>query len=295
MAAKTKIDAYFIRCISHLHAGNGDTEYGIVDKLVQRDPSTGWPTINGSSLKGALREFFEFYSKTRADFVPKVFGSGTQDEEKVTSNAGGKSPETRPGSFDFDSAFLLFLPIRSDKGPNILITCNAAIGQFLERIELFGLKKEQSRLSTDLGTLATLNPAHPLVSRIELNSGILETHENQVKHEANPGWSTLEELAGNRPVALVSDALFGEFTKALPVIARNFLDNGQSKNLWYEEIVPRDSIFYSLVSKNAEDGLEAIFDQYLVEEEHNQLVQIGANATVGYGKCAFTKMRGKQA
>lgn len=32
--------AYFIQCITNMHVGSGDANYGIVDKLVQRDPVT---------------------------------------------------------------------------------------------------------------------------------------------------------------------------------------------------------------------------------------------------------------
>jgi len=64
----------------------------------------------------------------------------------------------------------------------------------------------------------------------------------------------------------------------LPVVARNYLDNGVSKNLWYEEIVPRESVFIAAIqAPNAT----------LVNALNNQVVQLGGNATVGYGYCLF--------
>ena len=43
---------------TNMHVGSGDTNYGIIDKLVQRDVLSNLPMIHSSSLKGALREFF---------------------------------------------------------------------------------------------------------------------------------------------------------------------------------------------------------------------------------------------
>ena len=69
----------------------------------------------------------------------------------------------------------------------------------------------------------------------------------------------------------------------LPVTARNQLDNGISKNLWYEEVVPHEALFYFFVlSDGTEEGDDAldIFGE-LIDE--NPLVQFGGNATIGRG------------
>ena len=68
----------------------------------------------------------------------------------------------------------------------------------------------------------------------------------------------------------------------LPVIARNFLENGQSTNLWYEQVVPRQSRFSMLIMQKEKTNLSTDFETRLTGRG---LVQIGANATVGYGQC----------
>lgn len=68
----------------------------------------------------------------------------------------------------------------------------------------------------------------------------------------------------------------------LPIIARNVLENGESKNLWYEQVVPAETVFYTLID-DKDDGL-------LAEKIKNAIVQIGANATIGYGYCEFTNL-----
>lgn len=67
----------------------------------------------------------------------------------------------------------------------------------------------------------------------------------------------------------------------LPVIARNYLDNGISKNLWYEEVVPRESVFVACFQAP---------DDILAKGLDGKVVQLGGNATVGYGFCLFTKI-----
>ncbi|MEL6866210.1 MAG: type III-B CRISPR module RAMP protein Cmr4 [Bacteroidota bacterium] len=79
----------------------------------------------------------------------------------------------------------------------------------------------------------------------------------------------------------------------LPVIARNSLENGQSENLWYEQILPRETqLFFivlypnpALAQKEAERSqLEAYFETFR-NALSSHMVQIGANASVGYGLC----------
>lgn len=67
----------------------------------------------------------------------------------------------------------------------------------------------------------------------------------------------------------------------LPIIARNCLENGESTNLWYEQVLPAQSVLATVIqTNNAED----------LNELDNAIVQIGANATIGYGYCKFIKL-----
>ncbi|WP_373697542.1 type III-B CRISPR module RAMP protein Cmr4, partial [Porphyromonas loveana] len=68
----------------------------------------------------------------------------------------------------------------------------------------------------------------------------------------------------------------------LPVIARNCLDNGESKNLWYEEVVPAESCFVFFISYDDEEKFK-LFD----EKIQSKPVQIGANGSIGYGFCSI--------
>ena len=53
-----KANPLFLICQTPLHAGSG-SELGVVDLPIQRERHTGFPKIESSSLKGAIREAIE--------------------------------------------------------------------------------------------------------------------------------------------------------------------------------------------------------------------------------------------
>jgi CRISPR-associated protein Cmr4 len=67
----------------------------------------------------------------------------------------------------------------------------------------------------------------------------------------------------------------------LQVNARNVLDEitKESKNLWYEETLPADSLFYLTLAGRAEQDVDSLAT--LLNE--SQFVQLGGNETVGQG------------
>lgn len=95
-----KAKIFVIECLTNLHVGNGDVNFNIIDNEVERDVVTGFPTINSSGVKGALRAFFE---ENKLSNIDEIFGS---ENSKVTTS----------GALKFLNANLLALPIRSISG-----------------------------------------------------------------------------------------------------------------------------------------------------------------------------------
>ena len=122
---KSKI--FVIECLTNLHVGNGDVNFNIIDNEVERDVVTGFPTINSSGVKGALRAFFE---ENDLSDINGIFGS--EDKGSTTS-----------GSLKFLSANLLALPIRSISGddkPYSIHAPKTACEDFKQMIENFQLE-----------------------------------------------------------------------------------------------------------------------------------------------------------
>ena len=59
-------------------------------------------------------------------------------------------------------------------------------------------------------------------------------------------------------------------------------------NLWYEEVVPYNSIFYFTIlgPENLVNELKGMIE--------NQIVQFGSGASIGYGLCELTILGGEQ-
>lgn len=218
---------WLITAKTNLHVGNENaSNYGIIDKAVQRDVLTGLPCINSSSLKGAVNEYCAH--NTEVDLL-KVFGSDKTN----------KSKGSQKGSAIFFDAKLLYLPVQDEANLFHYATSDAVISQLHDRLSVFGLSVDEARLRK------VLVPEHG--------------------------------------VAVMSGADFGEMCEDenLPVIARNVLDNGRSANLWYEQVIPAETVFYAVIQEEGEDLSNAL---------DGKIVQIGANATIGYGYCRFTKI-----
>jgi CRISPR-associated protein Cmr4 len=92
--------------------------------------------------------------------------------------------------------------------------------------------------------------------------------------------SAAGRLAGHLVVLQNDD--FNWFARyALSVQARNVLDeNKKSKNLWYEESLPPDTLMYSLLGERTSDS--GIGDLKDLLTAHPYL-QTGGNETVGHG------------
>jgi CRISPR-associated protein Cmr4 len=268
-------DLYFIQTLTNLHAGSGDSNYGIVDKEVQRDSIENIPVINASSMKGALREMVasRYSEGHKSTNVEQIFGSDTSARVDDKEKNGAK-----PGSHYFFEARLLSLPVRSNVAPFFHATSPEILSAFISDCRNFNVNKEKvDALEKELNILISLKP--------EVGSPMIQSGQN-VRLE---DFTAIAENKISNPlfdgeIALFNHADLKELCRRLPIIARNNLENGVSKNLWYEEVVPRQTRFYTFVSKPEKD---ANFETELEINKHS--VQIGANATIGYGQCTFSQ------
>jgi len=266
-----KLDAYLIKCVTNMHAGSGNANYGVIDNLVQRDIVTKLPTVHASSLKGALREFFKNEWGEGDLKLEYVFGP----DPKRGAIKGGI------GYYNFFDADLLCIPIRSNKKPFFRATAKMAIDTILGKSQNLSVAINDKTLCDKLQAIDFKEPQVNIFENI--NNVVLEDWKAVYSDSLKDNLPSEQSIIG-QDVALFDNDTFKKFVKKLPVIARNQLDNGKSKNLWYEEVVPRESRFVSFVGKN--DKYQQEFD----EAFNNKIVQIGGNASVGYGYCSIQKI-----
>lgn len=267
---------YSLITTTNMHVGSGKNNYGIIDNLIQRDILTDYPTINSSSLKGALREYFECDTKN-SGLVRHVFGS--EPNERAGNNS--------PGEYRFFSAYLLSMPVRSNTLPFLNITCPELIQDFLTSLADFGITHPQAEV---LKKWAACLQSNDEAIHFMPNDGevIAEAMDMEVKAGSFDNMEVIKQLIGEYPI-LVSKERFTELTNDnhLPVISRNYLENGISKNLWYEQVLPRQSRFYFVVlSPNGGENHFTTFNETI----NSNLIQIGGNASIGYGFSKISKL-----
>lgn len=263
---------------TNLHAGSGDQNFGIIDNLIQRDTVSYLPVIHGSSLKGALREFFTLeLDKKDHDLINYVFGKETTKDDQGN----------QAGNYRFFDAHLLSMPVRSNARPFFRTTSPLILEQLTDLLK-------QIAHNLDAESQAVLSafakPENGFLMHTEQGLAesrrpvLLEDYDKVANYNAQI--EPLTALAG-KPLAVVDNQAFRELCddNHLPVIARNSLENGRSTNLWYEQVLPRQSLFYTLIMVPDHD--QNHFDAFEKHLLGPQLKQIGANASIGYGFCQF--------
>jgi CRISPR-associated protein Cmr4 len=274
------LDFYLIRAISNLHVGSGEGDFSVIDKQVQRDPITQLPTIHSSGIKGALREAMEYEAKNPSE------GQNADELKKIVIKIFGTEPKpsnnkVSQGLNNFFEGKLLALPIRSSRNFYYLATCPNLLNELAQDLET--LQNGHQLIDQTEVFLAAIDPKEGTPFYFGTQHPDLRLEDWTAQHQ-DYGVGFLEPLMGTR-IALLHNDDFAKLASELPIIARNYLENGISQNLWYEEAVPREARFYTPIARHRdEDGL----NDFLTRKQ--QLVQIGANATVGYGLCAMTKI-----
>ena len=261
-----KTTVYTIRAITNMQPGSGEATQGVVDNFVQRDPATNYPVIFGSSVKGAIRSFME---GNQCKGTNEIFG----DNDKQ-------------GSYRFFSAQLIAIPLRSNKKPYYLAVSPGIAKQILEIFDALCFKPDD-KLKEELKCLKNLNGFdNPLVEQ-NINNLVIEDFE-QFDVLQNCDLTEFKKLLHTDNIVVLPDDKFNDVVnnENLPVIARNHLENGQSKNLWYEQVIPRFSVFMMPLMYPENDTHFSNFDSKLT----SNIVQIGGNATVGYGYTKFKKI-----
>jgi CRISPR-associated protein Cmr4 len=153
--------------------------------------------------------------------------------------------------------------------------------QYLDDIALYGAALEHNIKLENLTvtrTNATITNGNAWIDDMELQPAPNLTNEQKAAIEG------LKAHIGNEP-AIVDTPYMLEMLSdyQLPVVARNQLDNGKSSNLWYEQVLPRETRFYFVVLVPDDDTKN--FWKTFEDNIKAYPVQIGANASVGYGFC----------
>jgi len=305
----------FLYCETSLHAGAG-TGLGRIDLPIQREVHTGFPKIESSGLKGAIREIFEEKEESTT-----LSTKPTKDDIRILF--GNENGESSSGSLGFTDARILLFPVRSAKGIFAWVTCPRILWQLKND---FALLKQPLQLPVptfDIGPIS-INEDEIVVfgtnKELENTAGkvMLEEFVFNIKTQAVnigtdfPLSQWLADKLFDAPIppetvsddafhgilmnhlAIVHDDVFAHFVRLFTeVVTRNKIDNNtgivQKGALFVEEYLPCNTVMYNLVlaspqfsnpSTKTSADIMATFNTHFPSGTY---FQAGGNATIGKG------------
>ncbi len=304
-----------------LHAGSG-SDLGIVDLPIQRERHTGFPKIEASSLKGAIRESFE--SIDEFEVSEKTIEINKKSKNKdLYLVFGPEGDDVHAGAVGFSDARLLLFPVKSMKGVFAWITCPKVLAQFKRDMEIAKSGKvefptfefKENECYTNSKNLSF----NDKIALEEYTFSVKEIKNNFKIDDKDFGIWLAENAAKNTQwsdklktdIVILNDDDFKDFVElSTEVITRTNIDNEtgtvKSGALWTEEYLPAETMMYSIAfasdlflnndlrKKTYPDSklveLKSTNEAEIVMEflekglgELNNFIQIGGNATLGKG------------
>ncbi len=290
----------FIHAQTGLHPGSG-TALGTVDLPVQRERHTQWPIIPGSTLKGILRDAFR-----------PANGNG-QDREDWLAAFGPETAEAdkHAGALSLTDARILAFPVRSLKGVFAWVACPSVLQRLHRDLNLAQTNGVALPFPTEPAKdKALCQQDSPLL--VDGKQLVLEEFEFERTGDADgvvewiSGRAIADEATQKRlrsHLVILHDDDFTHFVRhATEVIARVGLDyerkTVKTGALFYEEFLPPETFFYSVVlaSASRRNGHDKDAKEILNYLRGNlpPVLQIGADETIGKGLCAVRFDYGKE-
>jgi len=310
----------FLYTETPLHAGSG-SNVGVIDLPIQRERHTNYPMLQGSGIKGAVRDLADEFRKG---------GMGVTEEDiRVVFGPEGEGPSEHGGAVAFTDARLLLFPVRSLAGTFAWVTCPFVLRRF-QRDMKYLHANGQARLGLDtLLDIKVPEPGKPLKAYVPDPTNLIASDGQMVLEEFlfeleidATGRADVHKLAdwiGNNvfqndathsywqeklkeDLVVLHDEDFKSFVEfSTEVITRIKLGETGTvdQGPWDEEDLPSECLLYSLAltmdprpeksrmptawqSKKSSDVLEFLRSGIF---EQAQIIQLGGDETVGRGIC----------
>jgi len=286
-----------------IHMGAGQS-ISYVDLPIQRERHTSFPVLWSSGIKGVIR-----------DVALRVWN----DKDKVETIFGPEEGSDFASCISITDAKILLYPVRSVKGVFAWITCPFVLKRFKEDLEAVGVKFEHNNqeiqildVSDDKVFIADDNLKIQEQNNVAFEEFVFEAEvKNEVKNLAEKlkEFIPQDDLAKNleKYLAIVSDNVFKDFVNyAVEIRTRIRIDQAlgtvKSGALFSEELIPSESVFYSLLfikdsfKPNTNMNAENVFSEINSLLSQNSLLQLGGDETIGKGyvRVKFYSFQGGQ-
>jgi len=287
--------------LTETHLGGAGAN-GSVDLPIVRESTTELPFLPETALKGLARRVWP--DEGANEKVERyLFGRHLDD-------TGTSEERSDVGHLSFTQGHLLFYPLRSLQRPFVLATCPLLLSRFSRLTRSFGCEPAPPEVHERLQTIDNeqLWVAHPALADKDLVLEGIAWQGQQVRFQ--PELKTLARMLAEafpddesatakrieEDLVLVPDGDFvGMLGAAPPVRARISIDpdtgttSGRRGNLWYEEMLPSDCLFWSIVSlaSSRRESRPSGGELRSAVDELFQAVrfsQIGAGRSTGHGR-----------
>ncbi len=269
----SKVTPIAIRAVTPIHAGIG-RGLGLIDMPIQKEKHSGIPKIEGSTIKGCMREHYRV--KKGKEDIDKLFGA--EDGDK---NAG---------IIGFTDAKLLFYPVSTFSGIFAYVTCPYLLNRYFEDMALSSNSfTENSKVEkiTD-GKYVKIREICTSEDKEENNKIILDEYSFEIEKNISIEAFNINklDLKDDKYVVAISDDDFIEIiTLSREIITRNRIDEStgivKDGALFTEEYLPAEAILYTLALQNSIVDEGKLYNNYI--KNLPTMTQIGGNATVGKG------------
>ncbi|HEY6137620.1 MAG TPA: type III-B CRISPR module RAMP protein Cmr4 [Thermoanaerobaculia bacterium] len=255
-----------------LHCGT-EAGSGFVDLPIQRERHSGFPVIPGSTIKGVLHDETGDAWGGQRDFY---FGAGSVQ---------GSDKDTTPGAVAFTDGFLAAFPVRTTTVPFVWVTCPMILERIYRALETPWPKK-LGELKSGGAWGTTLADDDILLEELVVtvqspNSDILDLPGKLLP--SHPAFGYTRSKFGERLLAISDEDFRWLVETATEVVTRIHLDetthttSGKSGNMFNEELVPRDTLFFSVLREI--DPTRTPFPLKSIPK----MIRLGGDETIGRG------------
>lgn len=310
-----------------LHAGSG-AGLGAIDLPLQRERMSDLPQVQGSGIKGALRELFRARGGGSEERLLEeaLFGPRPPDPEKEGKQGDAATERDaqaheHAGALAVTDARLLLMPVRSAHGGWAWITSPLILQRLARDLGHVGGTDDEpawAKLTTDSNKALVSAQEIEIApkGKLIIEDALYETQVSEgvtglakVLEDALPSAKVYAPIRARLPrqLAVISDEEMSYWARhGTEVVTRVRIDDATGTvddgALWTEEALPSESVLWSVVmisgSRQREErrikghrakDLDQAFGQEL--DQHPRIF-LGGDRTVGRGLVALRRKEG---
>lgn len=255
------------QAITSVHVGTGQDGSGIIDLPVAREASTNHPTLPASGLKGVIKDEKAAGSASGQDMI-LLFGDPSS-----------------AGDLIFHDAHVLAVPVPSMWGTFALVSCPLVLARLkrdlrLQGFDVTGLTVPNVDAETAVAPLTSVLLGDQ--GTVLIDDFIVPTTQQDLTGLITYLAGTVEDVQKTmeRRLLVLPDDVFAFLVRYRLPITPHVRINDETGTvdrgaLWYEEVIPEETLLTSFVAGATFDPTAVLGDV--------SLLQVGGHRSVGRG------------